>query len=429
MCDQSLDLFFEACGATDALRLVVEHAEGVTHHSFRQPFVVIGRDARADLWLDNERLARRHVYLQLVAGRLLYVDFHSLVAAGPDGPRRCGWLDPGHALEVGPFRIRLAEGSPEPGWAAARASPYGRGALRAVTLELTSRAGRTLWQMRRPIALVGSAPECKVRLRDPWVSRFHCALVGTPGGLWAVDLLGRGGIAVNGAPIRAARLDDGDRLRVGGFTVGVCHEAPAGDAPGLAAPAEPHPALPPAAALPQPWPADAGPPPAAVAPLPPGHQQLFVQMQQLMGEQFQQAMGLFVEAFWAMHREQARLVRRELKRIRLLTQELTALQAKLARRPTAGPPAPTGRPQRPAAANDGPTASHPGPAPGPEKPRAEAPLGPVPIDQSPADLHAWLSRRVADVQRERQSSWQRLRNLLQGGAAPAKPDPPTRAPG
>jgi hypothetical protein len=180
-------------------------------------------------------------------------------------------------------------------------------------------------------------------------------------------------------------------------------------------------------------------------PLPHVQQQLFLQMQQLMAEQFQQAMSLFVEAFWGMHREQSRLVRRELKRIQRLTQELAALEGRLGQPPPAGPlataPSP-GRRELPDGANTGgglgtsvsatgPTSS-PGPPPRPKKPRPSAPPGPIPVEQSPADLHAWLSRRVAEIQQERQGSWQRIRNLIQGVAPGEKPGPsgsPPRAKG
>src|SRR5262249_56446822 len=78
-------------------------------------------------------------------------------------------------------------------------------------------------RMRRTLTLLGKAVECPVRLSGPSVSRYHAALLGTPFGLWAVDLLGEEGeptwqgISVNGARVRYARLTEGDELRVGKF--------------------------------------------------------------------------------------------------------------------------------------------------------------------------------------------------------------------
>src|SRR5438552_2793191 len=99
-----------------------------------------------------------------------------------------------------------------------------------LTVEYAGAAER--YVLHQPFALVGSDPradlrlsggligrssECGGRVRDGAVWRFHCALVKTPAGLWAVDLLGRGGIALNGVTARVGRLDEGDELRIGHF--------------------------------------------------------------------------------------------------------------------------------------------------------------------------------------------------------------------
>jgi hypothetical protein len=169
-----------------------------------------------------------------------------------------------------------------------------------------------------------------------------------------------------------------------------------------------------------------------------------------MADQFQQSMSLFVDAFWAMHREQSEQTRKELKRIRRLTRELTRLQAELAKFGPASMPQPDQAvklPERPAAL---PSRSEPvglnskatrPPSPSgekiPEAPQSSAtPTAPIfqkPGAQSPADMHAWLSARVTQIQRERQSSWQRLMSLFQakpgfGDQGTAKTDSPKSAP-
>jgi hypothetical protein len=169
-----------------------------------------------------------------------------------------------------------------------------------------------------------------------------------------------------------------------------------------------------------------------------------------MADQFQQSMSLFVDAFWAMHREQSEQTRKELKRIRRLTRELTRLQAELAKIAPANTPQPDqsmSRPERPAAL---PPPSEPvvpkSKASRPLAPSGEkiheaphssatptAPIFQKPGAQSPADMHAWLSARVTQIQRERQSSWQRLMSLFQakpgfGDQGTAKTDSPKSAP-
>jgi hypothetical protein len=203
-------------------------------------------------------------------------------------------------------------------------------------------------------------------------------------------------------------------------------------------------------------------------------QNMMAQMQQQMADQFQQAMGFFVEAFWSMHREQSRAVKREMRRIQALTRELKAIQAELAKSsaetkaaaaphftlnvanavtaaplppatasPTDSkqPPAlqPAAPPIRPSSAKKEPLRSIP-PDAGASPPNRPLPTSNAPplaatsaspssvtpnpppaTSQSPANMHAWLNQRVVQIQRQRQSSWQRLLSALQGKSTPSKP--------
>src|SRR5262249_60566137 len=99
-------------------------------------------------------------------------------------------------------------------------------------------------------------------------------------------------------------------------------------------------------------------------------------MQQQMFDQFQQAMGMLVQMFGTMHREQMEVIREELDRLHDLTRELQELKQELVRSPglTAAPTLPAaeaGAARRPAAAlADGPAAEVAGPAAaGPAGPR------------------------------------------------------------
>src|SRR5262249_60931750 len=81
------------------------------------------------------------------------------------------------------------------------------------------------WRISRPLVLMGRARICKVRLPGSEISKIHCSLVRTPQGIWVVDLFGRGGLRVNGEPVRCARLEYGDVLRVGGHRIRLRGEA------------------------------------------------------------------------------------------------------------------------------------------------------------------------------------------------------------
>src|SRR5262245_27171688 len=105
-----LGRFLEACGADVPLELEVldEAGESVGRWSFLQPFVVVGREPKADLTLDDALISVRHAYLQVVGGRVFCVDLGSRNGLRWEGePRTSGWLAPGQAVEIGPYKLRL----------------------------------------------------------------------------------------------------------------------------------------------------------------------------------------------------------------------------------------------------------------------------------------------------------------------------------
>jgi pSer/pThr/pTyr-binding forkhead associated (FHA) protein len=73
----------------------------------------------------------------------------------------------------------------------------------------------------RPDVLVGRHTEADIRLPLPDVSRRHCRLLFVEGCWQVVDLKSLNGIFVNGEPVLQAPLEQGDLLRIGGFTFAV----------------------------------------------------------------------------------------------------------------------------------------------------------------------------------------------------------------
>ncbi|MFO0841846.1 MAG: FHA domain-containing protein [Gemmataceae bacterium] len=73
-------------------------------------------------------------------------------------------------------------------------------------------------EVARPDVLVGRHTEADIRLPLPDVSRRHCRLVFADGGWQVIDLNSLNGIQVNGEQVLQAPLDQGDLLRIGGFT-------------------------------------------------------------------------------------------------------------------------------------------------------------------------------------------------------------------
>jgi pSer/pThr/pTyr-binding forkhead associated (FHA) protein len=479
----SVDAFMEACGAGDSLLLDIQR-DGVEEGrrlALNQPFAVIGRAANADLSLTDAGLARRHAYLQVIAGQVCCLGFGdpSSLHWGERGSAS-GWLLVRQAVRLGPYRIRLLRAGaqdlpPDLGQvnplAAGSAAQLG---MPALTLGfLHDDVVRLRWHMDRLLVLVGSAPDCRVRIAAADGSRFHCALVSTPQGTWLVDLLGRGGTFLNGVQVRQSRLDDGDVVRIAQLSIRVEYEggdptarsrrtdlqtglvpvgAPgalplSGSAPlpplwGAAFPATPE-AL---AALPAEGWGQAllslgGSPDAALGSvlLPLVNQ--FNLMQHQMLDQFQQALVQMFQMFSGLHKDQMGYLREEMERQQQITQELRALQVELTKLHAAAPG--RGQPERPASpvggngaapssepagarrggaggptpssAQAAPAPGEPGgaPAPNPNAPEG-VPAGAAGPNLGGQDVHAWLCQRMAALQQERQSRWRRILNFLAG---------------
>ena len=444
--------FLEACGATGPLALVVESTTGadVGKWTIPQPFALIGREVKAELTLDGEAVSQRHAYVQVVGGRVFCVDLGSRVGiTWGQATEPSGWLALGQAIGVGPYQIRLDGGVPDHANDAPAPNPLAASTLAepdaeplsAMVLEVPRRSeGPTRWRVQRVLTLLGRGSDCRLKIHDSSISRFHCALIRTPGGTWVVDLLSREGVRVNGARVRWAPLNDGDHLHVGRYRLIVRQGDSATASSGSGSGAE-HAAFPP-------LPRDQFPailsgvaPPARTAAegqlrqvlkdRPPEQVefaealmaplvQQFGQMQQQMFDQFHQATMAMFQMFGSMHRDQMATVREELERIRQLGQELQTLQAQQSRADQSE----TSRPAKPAREN-----SIPGPAPSrkdqpPEA--AEIPDRPAPkrhplptSAEQPGDVHARLAQRMAEIQSERQNRWQRLVTLMTGNNMPS----------
>jgi len=356
--------FLEACGATGPLEVGISsarHPEPI-YYVLQQPFAVIGRDPRNDLMLHDEQISKRHAFLQILDGRAFCFDLGSRSGVEWDGrPGQAGWIDPQQFLGIGPFQVCVTGGCSREPWenalvysplASQETEPPG---LPEVKLAFVNGAAdKDVWPMTSRIALIGRSPQCKVCLEGPSVSRFHGALVRTPHGLWVADLLGRGGIAVNGQHTRYTLLREGDRLQVGRFVVQIVsatiHAASTAEPPtvvervdgGIAPAFEENPN----------YPADPSadtanyPPPTVRSDLAVKGSEIpesaylpvlnqFALMQQQMFDQFQQAMLGMVQMFGALHRDQMEALQAELADLRGVTRELQGLQAQMIALPTA----------------------------------------------------------------------------------------------
>jgi hypothetical protein len=75
--------------------------------------------------------------------------------------------------------------------------------------------GDTRHEITKPVAVLGRSASCDVRLADPNVSRRHAELRQQDTSWWIVDLGSTNGVDVNGTRVDRAKLDHGDKLRLG----------------------------------------------------------------------------------------------------------------------------------------------------------------------------------------------------------------------
>ena len=427
----------------------------VQRRRFLQPALLVGRDEQCDLCLNDLTISRCHAYLQVIGGRVFFLDLGSVTTGirTESGWVLSGWLDPGQQLRLGGYTVRLAPSARSPirlpsaserSW-----TPLDRQMAQSATDRgwlLEFDRDHPPWRLNRVLTLVGRAANCQLRIHAESVSRYHAALLQTPQGVWVIDLLSHEGTCLNGRPIRFARLEDGSQLGIGrDCAIRVWQPPGAARAPSRVPAAR-------VARLPS------GPPkPLAVVPIrrlrvlrpalaadaerllaaislkgnhPENAQSVSViqqlnLMQQQMVDQCHQVLLTMAQMFCSMHREQMMLVRQELARVHQLTDELQGIQqelkkelnrdsevsaATIGRGAPASPPngtAPRAACQIPSVAapndrtlesaqRDG-NAAHP--------PKASAHVS-APPD---TDIHAWLTQRMVALQEERQG---RLRKVL-----------------
>jgi pSer/pThr/pTyr-binding forkhead associated (FHA) protein len=427
-----LDEFLDGCGCPGSLALQLEGIDGneIDRLILPQPFALVGRHPQNDVILDDPEVSSRHTYLQVIAGGVFCLDLKSRTGTHwPEGPRPFGWINPHQFLRLGKQILRLLEPC-KPGIF----DPMVAGSLKQPLLTLEFSHGRTTrseWSMNRVLALIGTAAQCKVRLHDgKGVAPFHASLVCTPKGTWVVDLLGPAGVYHNGQKVRCARLEDGDSLSIADFEMHVrCQPAMAfalqltsspqlpeqsfGNASNGDSPQEN--LLRPFAHAPQSLVVGQDNPGKALleAVLLPLVQQ-FSLMQNQMFEQFREAMVMMFQMFGSLQKDQMEFIRQELGGIQDLSEEIQTLQAELKKhQPSPQGQANTEGVKTPSTPENSPPGSVGWDA---RSPATSSPAGTEKIIEGKTgpEVHAWLSRRMAEIQEDRQGRLQKILNFLSG---------------
>jgi pSer/pThr/pTyr-binding forkhead associated (FHA) protein len=227
MSDAAVPMLQFAVGNTTPIRLLVRSGNGSPEViETPRPFLIIGRSRDCDVVLNNEAVAYRHAYLQVIGGRLACIDLCSATGIHWDGPPFQGWVSPQHRFRIGDTWLQLFDD----GWigddhlpAPVEFKPRNSvrpeyGLLPQVDLELLSGPSKgTMWPINRVVTLVGRDAGCRITCADDGISKVHCSLLLLPSGLWAIDLLGKGGITVNGERVQCALLSADSELAVGRY--------------------------------------------------------------------------------------------------------------------------------------------------------------------------------------------------------------------
>ena len=413
-----MDEFLAACGAACPIRLEIDDGTGEPRTVvLARPFAVVGNDPSADLRLDHEQVSQRHAYFQVLGGRLWAIDLGSRSGLQwrHGRPAGRGPLDPGETLGIGPFTIRRPADEPPVKDDGLRDPLRERLPGPPPVLDDPADGDPASWPLTRAVNLVGRSPLCRIRLEDDSVSRTHAALLRTTAGLWIVDLLGRGGVSINGHAARYGRLEPGDVLGVGRFQLrlraGSGSEARPDDAtwspdpvglPALATAARS--VLTPIR-------------PDLIAEVASGQERevspvllLFIEqmgrMQQQMLDQFQQAMRMVFELIGERQRQDREQIREEVDRLRHLADELDTLKGRL------NAPARDGS-DKPATGSS--TRERPAPAAADRAVVGPAsPVSPQSPNEPSGNSLAWVCGRLHEMQAEQQQRWARVTRLLKG---------------
>lgn len=448
-------------GYLPALEFLDATTGGRRFVKLEKPFAIAGRNADSDLVLDHWQVSRRHIYFQALDEGVFWIDLASRTGVRVNGSTETlGWLTYHDVLNIGSFELRLSkgpEGSPEP--IRPTTNPLLSGPsvddFPKPVVEFVDKSDKVPnWSVTPQIVLIGRSSFCKIQIKTADVSSFHCALIRTRSGLWVVDLLG-GETRINQIPIRFARLEPEDELKVGKQRIRVSYDVPLPDLPPETDPVVERVSVPALIAkrvekvekIEEPakmlrrlvegrTPEQVELAESVIVPM----VQQFSLLQQEMLEQFQQAMMSMFNAFGSMYQDQMAEFKQELTEIRELTTELQELQAAAAvakstfeKETTTSPaekpqpeiplrPWPTVHPgkvspgTRPTLA--GTEAQESGTHPNGTKPAGTAEpnkkLPPARDAQTSADIHSILTQRIAAIQSERQSKLQRVMQMILG---------------
>lgn len=216
-----------AVGNSAPIRLLVRGGSSPPNVvELASPFAIVGRARDCDVTIAQDKVGYRHAYLQVIGGRIACVDLLSAGGIHWDGPPFQGWISAAHRFRIGDSWLQVFDD----GWQADASLPSPQefkprseqrpefGVLPQVDLELLNTSAKgTMWPINRVITLLGRDERCRITCADENISKVHCSLLLLPTGLWVIDLLGKGGIKVNGETVKGCLLTADAELEIGRY--------------------------------------------------------------------------------------------------------------------------------------------------------------------------------------------------------------------
>ncbi len=192
-------------------QVVVElGGEEVMRRPLKGPTMVLGRDAAADIHLDNRALSRRHAQLEKRGAAIWIRDLGSQNGTFVNGERidEPQPLNTGDVVEVGRYQLRI-EGVDQ----AQADTPV---------LTLTGPEGRHRFAMVGEEIIIGRAPSCDIAIGHKSISRRHLRISTDGKNFYAEDLGSQNGSKISGKRIeKRTRFNLGDEIQMSDFTVEV----------------------------------------------------------------------------------------------------------------------------------------------------------------------------------------------------------------
>jgi pSer/pThr/pTyr-binding forkhead associated (FHA) protein/chromosome segregation ATPase len=179
--------------------------------SVDKPFARVGRDRRAEVYLDAPSALPCQLYLHATDDGIYCLNLSAEASSG--------WLTEGSTIELGACRLSAAFADDRPAIADLPDLSARHGAAGPLP-RLTIAVGRqetTIGEvvLHRQLTLVGRQPPGTLCVRHRTISRAHCVLFWEGGGLWLVDLLSSNGTRLNGERCGAGAVPQGATFKLG----------------------------------------------------------------------------------------------------------------------------------------------------------------------------------------------------------------------